>query len=216
MDVKLVSEKYIFDDHVFQLKRVKDLDSLVDQVSDEDFNIDERLPYWAELWPSANGLCHFLFKNPQYIAGKSVLELGCGLGLTSLSIASLNPGNFLATDYEEDALKMLKENFILNKIAMPEFKHLDWREPELKKVYDVIIASDILYEERFFLPLKKLLTDYLAVGGTIIIAEPNRPIAIHFFVKMMKAGYKDRLVDEIVNQGGHDIKVSIHTLNRTE
>jgi len=207
-------QKYSIADKVFKLKRVSNLDDLVDQVSDEQFNEDERLPYWAELWPSAIGLSRFLFKNKQLIAGKSILELGSGLGLTSLAIASLNSKSFIVSDYEQNALDMLKENFLLNHLEFPEFKLLDWRNPTLNSFYDVIIASDILYEERFFKPLQKLIDQYLSKKGMMIIAEPNRPIARHFFVKLLKSGYHDKIVNEIVNQDGHDIKISIHLLEK--
>lgn len=37
--------------------------------------------YWTRVWPAAIGLCQFLQEHPQYIAGKTVLELAAGLGL---------------------------------------------------------------------------------------------------------------------------------------
>ncbi len=210
--MELVTQEFSVADKIFRLKRIANLDALVDQVSDEQFNEDERLPYWAELWPSAIGLSRFLVKNVNLIEQKTILELGSGLGLTSLTIATLNSKSFLATDYEQDALNMIKENFLLNGLALPEFKLLDWRNPDLKTSYDVIIASDILYEDRFFNPLLQLFNRFLTKGGNIIIAEPNRPIARHFFVKLLKSGFRDKTSDEMVKQDNHAIKITIHQL----
>jgi predicted nicotinamide N-methyase len=212
LKIEITEQSYTINKTKFKLKRVTNLDDLVDQVSDEDFNEDERLPYWAELWPSAIALSRFILNNSNLIEGKSILELGCGLGLTTLTIASLKNASFLATDYEQDALDMLKENFNLNNMVAPDFKLLDWRKPDINDRYDLIIASDILYEERFFSSLQQLMDNHLSPNGSIIIAEPNRPIAKHFFVKLLKAGYSDTIIDKTVEQDGHKIKISIHRL----
>ena len=37
---------------IFDLRHPRSADDLI---SDEEFNRDERLPYWAEVWPSAFG-----------------------------------------------------------------------------------------------------------------------------------------------------------------
>ena len=39
-------------DHSFLIQRVHQIDLLLDAISDEEFNKDERLPYWAEIWPA--------------------------------------------------------------------------------------------------------------------------------------------------------------------
>jgi predicted nicotinamide N-methyase len=35
---------------------------------------DERIPYWAELWPSAVGLAMYLTANKKLVSGKSALR----------------------------------------------------------------------------------------------------------------------------------------------
>ncbi len=51
--IDLEEDIFHFDQEPLRLLRVRDLDALVSRVSDQDFAEDERLPYWAELWPSA-------------------------------------------------------------------------------------------------------------------------------------------------------------------
>src|SRR5689334_23400419 len=53
-----------------------------DLIREEDFVRDERLPYWADLWPSARILAEEL--TVMRLGGQRVLELGCGLGLVAL------------------------------------------------------------------------------------------------------------------------------------
>ena len=58
-------------------------------------------PYWIDVWPCALRLAAWL--DGQELAGRRVLELGCGLGLPSL-VAALRGAEVLATDVEPDAL----------------------------------------------------------------------------------------------------------------
>ncbi len=210
----------LFRDHIkiagsaFTLDRVKNLDDLVDQVSDDEFNTDERLPYWAELWPSAIALSEYILVNDQLFKGKSVLELGCGIGLTTMALMKTKPHHLLATDYEELALDNTRNNFELNGISdLPDLKLLDWRKPDLDDTFDVIVASDVAYEERFFQPLITLFHLLLKKNGFIILAEPNRSIARSFFGKIVLSGFTYNREDRIVRQSDKDIRVSIYRIS---
>src|SRR5215218_11367546 len=70
-------------------------------LSDEAFAVDEFVPYWAELWPSAVALARVVARRP--LTGRRVLELGCGLGLPAIA-AALGGGRVLATDWSPDAV----------------------------------------------------------------------------------------------------------------
>ena len=69
-------------------------------ISEADFDRDERLPYWADLWPSARILAEELAV--MRLRGQRVLELGCGLGVVAIG-AVLGGAEVTATDYYEDA-----------------------------------------------------------------------------------------------------------------
>ena len=53
-----------------------------DLISEDDFVRDERLPYWADLWPSARILAEELAV--MRLRGQRLLELGCGLGFVAM------------------------------------------------------------------------------------------------------------------------------------
>src|SRR3954470_19143175 len=63
------------------LLRPESPDALIDEAA---FDRDEFMPYWAELWPAAIVLAEAL---PD-VRGLRVVELGCGLGVTSLVAAA--------------------------------------------------------------------------------------------------------------------------------
>ncbi len=213
-EIQTVTEVFRHRDRSFEVLRIANIDDLIDGISEEEFNLDERLPYWAELWPSAIALSRFLIDQPELVANKQVLELGCGLGLTSLALQTAGPAQLLITDYEQSALDWALENFRLNDLPVPKIKLLDWRHPDLDRTFERIVASDILYEERFFLPLIRLLRQLLNPDGLAVIAEPGRPLAGKFFNLLEENGFLREYKTESVDQDGHPILVGIHLIRK--
>jgi len=212
--LELILDTYIYGDKEILLYRINNLDELIDQVSDDEFNIDERLPYWGELWPSAIALSRFIFDNANLIVDKSILELGCGLGLTSIAAIIQRPKQLICTDYEEPALELTKKNIKLNKLEVPVLRLLDWRNPDLDNKFEIILASDILYEKRFFQPLIDLIGKYLVTDGTLILAEPNRSIARDFFDMLRNHKYDYKIHFKEVGQNDKNILVSVYLIRK--
>ena len=48
---------------------------------------EDKDPYWARPWPSAVALAAALLQRPELVAGKTVAELGAGLGLAGIAAA---------------------------------------------------------------------------------------------------------------------------------
>ena len=89
---------------------------------------------------------------------------------------------------------------------------LDWRKPNLKKKFEVIVASDVLYEKRFFAPLLNLFKLLLTDSGYILLAEPGRPIAKTFFEMISAENFKFKTSVEHVEQDGKVIDVHIYKI----
>jgi predicted nicotinamide N-methyase len=170
---------------VFFLKRISECDPLLDVISEAEFKEDERLPYWAELWPSALALAEYILENGPVFAGRSVLEIGCGLGLSGIA-ASRSGANVLFTDYDTYALEYTKENYLRNFNQPARVSIMDWRQPQLAEKFDLIIGSDVLYEKRWLEPVFNLLRTLLKADGEAIIAEPGRSVARDFFQMLQK------------------------------
>ncbi len=173
----------------FQLLRIRDIDelfSLLLKKRPEAIELsDEQMPYWAELWPSAIGLSMHLLSRRKEINGKKIIELGCGLGLPGI-VASKLGGDVLMTDYLAEALGIAKVNWIKN--ISKEFSgiKIDWRKVKEGVKYDIILASDVAYESRSFIPLISSLKLLLKKDGVIYISEPNRKFTSPFIEMLSK------------------------------
>jgi predicted nicotinamide N-methyase len=147
-------------------------ESAEDLIDERDFEHDERLPYWAEIWPSSRILAaHILNMDAR---GRALLELGCGAGLVAAA-AALGGFRVTVSDYYEDALRFSRANAWLNDLPAPNTLLLDWRAlPEDGSRYDVIVASDVLYEREYGGLVANAIGRLLAESGTAYLADPGR------------------------------------------
>jgi predicted nicotinamide N-methyase len=99
----------------------RNADELIDE---EAFAIDERLPYWADVWPSARVLAERVAAMAP--ADRRFLELGCGAGLVSVA-AALAGFDVTATDYYDDALRFTALNVLMNTGMLIDTRDADWR-----------------------------------------------------------------------------------------
>ena len=164
--------------------------SAEDLIDEDDYARDERLPYWAELWPSAHVLAAAL--EVRDLAGARVIELGCGVGLPSV-VAALRGAEVLATDWYEDALGFVRAN-AEGAGAGVDTRLLDWNDPPADLVSpaaarDLVIGADLLYEARNGPALAALLPGVLRPGGEALIADPRRPHADALIDPLVAAGW---------------------------
>ena len=179
-----IIKKYTFGKYSIKLEQVADVEKLVDEITDDEFNQDERLPYWAEVWPSAMALAEYILSNQNEFRHKNAIELGCGIGLVGIA-ATLAAANVTFSDYEKDALNFTENNYFLNFGKGAKAILLDWRNPNHNIHYEIVIAADILYEKRFLEPVYNTLNKLVKENGRVYIAEPNRTIAKSFFDLMI-------------------------------
>lgn len=174
-----------------------EFDSLLDQVADDP---EQNLPYWAEIWPSGIALADLIEQTPDFCQGQRVIEVGCGLGLTA--IAALRAGAELTViDYAQAALDLCRRNCRGNADREPTALPMNWRTAEqtaaltVEGEFEVVLAADVLYERRDIDPLLSLIPRVIETGGVVWLAEPGRPVAAEFLVRVDLLGWERRSLE---------------------
>ena len=159
--------------------------SAEDLIYEEDFADDERLPYWADLWPSSLILAEHVLANA---ASGPAVELGCGVGL--VTCAALIAGyDVEATDYYADALAFTRLNSLMNLGREPAVRHLDWRQlPDDLQPVPLVLASDVLYERPYAAAVAEALRRLLSDDGLAIVADPGRMASAEFLAECESRG----------------------------
>ncbi len=133
--------------------------------------IADAIPYWVDIWPAAVALARRLIVRD--LNGIRAIELGAGIGVAGLAAAAAG-ARVLITDRDPEALAVVRESAALNKLAV-DVQPLDWNACHLEERFDLVLAADILYEERFVDPIAATINQLTAHPGEVVVSDPGRP-----------------------------------------
>lgn len=191
-------QNYSVTDRKYTIWTACDIDPLLNSLIDKDPAHpdveDERMPYWAELWPSSILMAETIIHRQSDLPEGKWLELGCGPAFPGVVAGSLGLEG-TCTDYMQEALWLARLNLYENNCkALVKVENLDWRKPSGTQKYAWIFAGDVTYEKRNFAPLLSTFEHYLEENGEIWIGEPGRGVARSFFQMMGQAGWFSELI----------------------
>ena len=182
---------------VVTLHHPRDADDLIDEAA---FAIDERLPYWADVWPSARVLAERLLTTR--VDERRLLEIGCGSGLVSVA-AAIAGFDVTSTDYYDEALRFTALNVLVNTGVLIDTRAADWRRfPHDIGRFDLVVASDVLYEPEHASLVAAVIDRTLTARGSAMIADPGRLAAPQFVEQCKERGMPAAIVDRIPFEEG--------------
>jgi len=129
-------------------------------------------PIFGLLWPSGHILAEHM--GTIEVGRRKVLELGCGLGLTSLMLHRAGE-DVTASDIHPMAERFLDANLTLNALGPLPFHRGSWGavDPTLGR-FGLIVGSDLLYERSQAGDLSAFIDRHADPRAEIIIVDPNR------------------------------------------
>jgi len=144
-------------------------------------------PLFGVLWPAGVALAEAMCVIP--IAGRRILEVGCGLGLASLVLARRG-ADITASDYHPLAAAFMRHNTDLNGMAPIPFHQAAWGGPDTGLGrFDLLIGADVLYEYEH----PRLLAAFLALHANptvqFVLADAGRGHCGRFNAHMQSQGY---------------------------
>ncbi len=151
----------------------------------EDY-LDHEDAFWSELWPSALALARHCLAQTLLPLAEPVLDLGAGLGLTTLALAAQGL-RVTASDASAACLDLVARSAELNGLsALVETTLYAWGEP-LAQRFGSAVGADLLYEDTEHANLRSSLRQAVTPGGTIWLADPDRPPSRRFFEQLPTA-----------------------------
>jgi predicted nicotinamide N-methyase len=176
-------------DHDFRIRALSDLQQFADP-----HGFAERLgissAQWSlfgQVWPSGRVLAEAMFSFE--IAGKRILEVGCGLGLSSL-VLQRRKADITASDQHPLAESFLARNAKQNDLPTLTYRDLHWATPDRKLGrFDLLIGSDILYERDHIDLLTTLLKRHALDSAEIVFTDPGRGNSAPFTRALAEQGY---------------------------
>lgn len=143
---------------------------------------------FGQLWPASRALAKKMSKTD--VEGRRILEIGCGLGLSSL-VLQRRGADITASDYHPLAEPFLDYNARLNNLPPITYHDLPWElpAPELGQ-FDLIIGSDILYERDHAEILARLIQRHARPRSEVVITCPGRGYRGRFSRALKAQGYR--------------------------
>lgn len=144
-------------------------------------------PIFGIVWPSSMVLAHHM---SDYNTGtKRILEVGCGIALSSLILNKQNV-NITATDYHPEVENFLNRNTQLNGDENIKFERTSWADDnDSLGLFDIIIGSDLLYENEHVDLLANFINQHSKPTSTVIIVDPGRGRKNKLTNKMLDYGF---------------------------
>ena len=116
--------------------------------------------YWAFCWGSGLALAQLLAREPEWVKGKRVVDLGSGSGVAAIAAALAGADEVIACDTDADARAATRINAAHNKVAIDV-------QAELPVSCDLVLMADVLYD-RANLPLLEIAQQH---GREVLVAD---------------------------------------------
>ncbi|KAG0286247.1 hypothetical protein BGZ96_009613 [Linnemannia gamsii] len=142
-------------------------------------------------WEASFWLAEHLITHPELLAGKNVVDVGCGVGFLGIACALLGAKKVTLTDGNHDVLAMVQQNIGYNNVPCPTTASLlDWESFTDEQIAaleaQVLILSDLTYDPTNIVPLVSILKALLIQGVDAYMSSAirNPQTFVDFFTRI--------------------------------
>jgi predicted nicotinamide N-methyase len=129
-------------------------------------------PFWAFAWAGGQALARYLLDQPNLVAGRRVLDLGSGSGLTAVAAARAGASMVLAADIDPLALVAVELNARANGVSVTVTAD-DLLAAPLPP-FDCILVGDLFYERPLAERVLARIEAASAGGADVLVGDPQR------------------------------------------
>ena len=129
-------------------------------------------PFWAFAWAGGQALARYLLDNPELVAGKRVLDLGAGSGLTAIAAMKAGAASVLAADIDRISLASIAVNATANDVAVATTGEdlLD----DAPGDFGAVLIGDLFYERALAERAMAFIAKAETAGALILVGDPQR------------------------------------------
>ncbi|KAG9073113.1 hypothetical protein KI688_000900 [Linnemannia hyalina] len=142
-------------------------------------------------WEASFWLAEHLIAHPELLAGKNVVDVGCGVGFLGIACALLGAKKVALTDGNHDVLAMVQQNIGYNNVPCSTTASLlDWESFTDEQIAaleaQVLILSDLTYDPTNIVPLVSVLKALLVRGVDAYMSSAirNPQTFVDFFIRI--------------------------------
>ena len=129
-------------------------------------------PYWAFAWAGGQALARYLLDNAALVAGRTVLDLGAGSGLTSVAAMKAGAASVLAADIDRYALAAIALNGEANRVRI-ETTDADLLAA-VPGAFDAVLVGDMFYERDLAERALAFVETARTSGAEVLVGDPRR------------------------------------------
>lgn len=189
---------------------IKDWTPFIEQLSEKNGKYVENFPFWIKIWESSIMLADTMI--PILKTKSRILEIGAGMGITGLFLSAFGH-QVTVTEYESEALELLRLNVEHNGLDSVSINYLDWNDHNLQKQFDVVCVSEILYNNSFIEPIKNLISQSMKTDGLTFFAHDLKRKTMMDFINSL--GHRFKVKVQIRNTNGSETNhgIMIHRIS---
>jgi predicted nicotinamide N-methyase len=170
-------------------------------------------PFWIRLWEAALVLSYVLASQPAR-QGRTLLELGAGLGAPGLAAAAAG-FDVTLSDYEDIILDFQKVSCAASKLSGVRSILLDWTAPPADlPLFDVIAGAEVLFRDEFLQPIFSIIKTYLKPDGLVYLAHDARRKCLPQFLEMAKEDFDIAVARQSLKTPRGEVAVLVNCLKR--
>ena len=129
-------------------------------------------PYWAFAWAGGQALARYILDNTAHVAGRRVLDLGAGSGVTSIAAMKAGAQSVLAADIDPYATAAIALNAQANGVPVETTTADLLADPPAE--FGAILVGDLFYERALADRVLVFIQAAQARGAEVLVGDPRR------------------------------------------
>jgi predicted nicotinamide N-methyase len=147
------------------------------ELTEGEYRSDQPPPFWAFAWAGGQGLARYVLDHPEAVAGRAVLDLASGTGLTAVAAALAGAASVCAVEVDPMAAAAIELNAGLNgvrlDITLDDLLDQSIGDPGIGEV-SMVLAGDVFYSQAMAARVLTFLRRAARDGAGVLVGDPGR------------------------------------------